>query len=123
MTKAPQFGVSFSFQAHRALGEPYDKAYREGIELAAEAVRGAARVLAPDLSGLRVRAGAGGAEFGGCRGRDREVDALEEFVECAGKLAAEEARGVDGLVAHEAEDGFPLLGRDDGDINCDAVGG
>ena len=39
MTKAPQFGVSFSFQAHRALGEPYDKAYREGIELAAEADR------------------------------------------------------------------------------------
>jgi len=39
MTKAPQFGVSFSFQAHRELGEPYDKAYREGIELAAEANR------------------------------------------------------------------------------------
>ena len=31
-----KFGISFSFQAHRALGEPYDKAYREGLELAAE---------------------------------------------------------------------------------------
>jgi alkanesulfonate monooxygenase SsuD/methylene tetrahydromethanopterin reductase-like flavin-dependent oxidoreductase (luciferase family) len=39
MTKTPQFGVSFSFQAHRTLGESYDKAYREGIELAAEASR------------------------------------------------------------------------------------
>lgn len=37
--KAPKFGISFAFQAHRALGEPYDKAYREGIELAAEASR------------------------------------------------------------------------------------
>jgi alkanesulfonate monooxygenase SsuD/methylene tetrahydromethanopterin reductase-like flavin-dependent oxidoreductase (luciferase family) len=34
-----KFGISFSFQAHRALGEPYDKAYREGLELAAEASR------------------------------------------------------------------------------------
>ncbi len=39
MTKAPKFGVSFSFQAHRGLREPYDKAYREGLELAAEADR------------------------------------------------------------------------------------
>ncbi|HEY6980543.1 LLM class flavin-dependent oxidoreductase [Reyranella sp.] len=39
MTKTPQFGISFSFQAHRELGEPYDRAYREGIELAAEANR------------------------------------------------------------------------------------
>ena len=34
-----KFGISFSFQAHRALGETYDKAYREGLELAAEASR------------------------------------------------------------------------------------
>ena len=34
MTKTPKFGISFSFQAHRTLGEPYDKAYREAIELA-----------------------------------------------------------------------------------------
>ncbi len=34
-----KIGISFSFQAHRALGEPYDKAYREGLELAAEASR------------------------------------------------------------------------------------
>src|SRR5258708_30776304 len=39
MTKVPKFGISFSFQAHRWLGEPYDKAYREAIELAAEANR------------------------------------------------------------------------------------
>jgi alkanesulfonate monooxygenase SsuD/methylene tetrahydromethanopterin reductase-like flavin-dependent oxidoreductase (luciferase family) len=37
--KIPKFGISFSFQAHRGLGEPYDKAYREGLELAAEANR------------------------------------------------------------------------------------
>ncbi len=36
---APKLGISFSFQAHRGLGEPYDKAYREGLELAAEASR------------------------------------------------------------------------------------
>ena len=35
----PKFGISFSFQAHRTLGEPYDKAYRGAIELAAEANR------------------------------------------------------------------------------------
>ncbi len=34
-----KLGISFSFQAHRELGEPYDKAYREGLELAAEASR------------------------------------------------------------------------------------
>jgi alkanesulfonate monooxygenase SsuD/methylene tetrahydromethanopterin reductase-like flavin-dependent oxidoreductase (luciferase family) len=34
-----KFGISFSFQSHRELGEPYDKAYREGLELAAEASR------------------------------------------------------------------------------------
>lgn len=39
MTGAPKLGISFSFQAHRGLGEPYDKAYREGLELAAEASR------------------------------------------------------------------------------------
>ena len=33
----PKLGISFSFQAHRGLGEPYDKAYREALELAAEA--------------------------------------------------------------------------------------
>lgn len=36
---APKLGISFSFQAHRGLGEPWDKAYREGLELAAEASR------------------------------------------------------------------------------------
>ena len=39
MTRPPKLGISFSFQAHRGLGEPYDKAYREGLELAAEASR------------------------------------------------------------------------------------
>lgn len=39
MTGAPKFGISFSFQVHRELGEPWDRAYREGIELAAEANR------------------------------------------------------------------------------------
>ena len=34
-----KLGISFSFQAHRGLGEPYDKAYREALELAAEANR------------------------------------------------------------------------------------
>jgi alkanesulfonate monooxygenase SsuD/methylene tetrahydromethanopterin reductase-like flavin-dependent oxidoreductase (luciferase family) len=34
-----KLGISFSFQAHRGLGEPYDKAYREALELAAEASR------------------------------------------------------------------------------------
>jgi alkanesulfonate monooxygenase SsuD/methylene tetrahydromethanopterin reductase-like flavin-dependent oxidoreductase (luciferase family) len=37
--KAPKFGISFSFQVHRALGEAWDKSYRENIELAAEASR------------------------------------------------------------------------------------
>ncbi len=36
---APKLGISFSFQAHRGLGEAYDKAYREALELAAEASR------------------------------------------------------------------------------------
>lgn len=35
----PKLGIFFSFQAHRGLGEPYDKAYREALELAAEASR------------------------------------------------------------------------------------
>jgi alkanesulfonate monooxygenase SsuD/methylene tetrahydromethanopterin reductase-like flavin-dependent oxidoreductase (luciferase family) len=39
MTKAPKFGISFSFQVHRGLGETWDKSYREGLELAAEASR------------------------------------------------------------------------------------
>jgi alkanesulfonate monooxygenase SsuD/methylene tetrahydromethanopterin reductase-like flavin-dependent oxidoreductase (luciferase family) len=39
MTASPKFGISFSFQVHRELGEPWDKSYREGIELAAEADR------------------------------------------------------------------------------------
>jgi alkanesulfonate monooxygenase SsuD/methylene tetrahydromethanopterin reductase-like flavin-dependent oxidoreductase (luciferase family) len=39
MTTTPKLGISFSFQAHRGLGEPYDKAYREGLELATEASR------------------------------------------------------------------------------------
>ncbi|MEA2808558.1 MAG: hypothetical protein QOJ17_2699, partial [Rhodospirillaceae bacterium] len=33
----PKFGLALSFQVHQGLGEPWDKAYREGIELAAEA--------------------------------------------------------------------------------------
>ena len=36
---APKFGLALSFQVHQGLGEPWDKAYREGIELAAEANR------------------------------------------------------------------------------------
>jgi alkanesulfonate monooxygenase SsuD/methylene tetrahydromethanopterin reductase-like flavin-dependent oxidoreductase (luciferase family) len=39
MTAPPKFGISFSFQVHRELGEPWDRSYREGIELAAEANR------------------------------------------------------------------------------------
>ena len=39
MTKVPKFGISFSFQVHREQGEPYNKSYREGLELAAEASR------------------------------------------------------------------------------------
>jgi alkanesulfonate monooxygenase SsuD/methylene tetrahydromethanopterin reductase-like flavin-dependent oxidoreductase (luciferase family) len=35
----PKFGLALSFQVHQGLGEPWDKAYREGIELAAEANR------------------------------------------------------------------------------------
>ncbi len=47
-----KFGISFSFQAHRALGEPYDKAYREGLELAAEASRlGIASIWASEHHG------------------------------------------------------------------------
>ena len=34
-----KLGISFSFQAHRSLGEPYDRAYGEGLEIAAEASR------------------------------------------------------------------------------------
>src|SRR5436189_707384 len=32
-----KLGISFSFQAHRGLGEPYDKAYSEGLALASAA--------------------------------------------------------------------------------------
>lgn len=39
MTGVPKLGISFSFQAHRGLGEAWDKSYREGLELAAEASR------------------------------------------------------------------------------------
>ena len=39
MAKAPKFGISFSFQAHRASGQPWDTVYREALELAAEASR------------------------------------------------------------------------------------
>jgi len=39
MIPAPRLGISLSFQAHRELGESWDKAYREGLELAAEAGR------------------------------------------------------------------------------------
>ncbi len=33
---APEFGVALSFQVHRGLGEAWDTAYRESLELAAE---------------------------------------------------------------------------------------
>ena len=36
---APKFGLALSFQVHQGLGEPWDKSYREGIELAVEASR------------------------------------------------------------------------------------
>ena len=36
---APKFGLALSFQVHQGLGEPWDKSYREGVELAAEANR------------------------------------------------------------------------------------
>lgn len=39
MTSVPKIGISMSFKAHLALGEPWDRVYREGIELAAEASR------------------------------------------------------------------------------------
>ena len=35
----PKFGLALSFQVHQGLGEPWDKSYREGLELAAEANR------------------------------------------------------------------------------------
>ena len=38
-SKVPQLGVSISFQARHDLGERWDTAYREGLELAAEADR------------------------------------------------------------------------------------
>lgn len=34
-----QFGVAFSFQVHRGLGETWDRSYRESLELAAEVDR------------------------------------------------------------------------------------
>ena len=39
MVTAPKVGISMSFKAHLALGEPWDRVYREGVELAAEASR------------------------------------------------------------------------------------
>ena len=39
MTRLPKFGLSLSFQVHPGLGEPFDRSYREAIELAAEANR------------------------------------------------------------------------------------
>src|SRR5258708_22709268 len=35
----PKFGLALSFQVHQGIGEPWDKSYREGLELAAEANR------------------------------------------------------------------------------------
>src|ERR1700730_19154893 len=35
----PKLGLSLSFQVHRDLGEPWDRSYREAIDLAAEATR------------------------------------------------------------------------------------
>lgn len=35
----PKFGIALSFQVHRGLGEAWDTAYREGLELAREADR------------------------------------------------------------------------------------
>ncbi|TXL70943.1 LLM class flavin-dependent oxidoreductase [Vineibacter terrae] len=45
MTPLPRLGISLSFQVHRALGESWDKAYREGIEMAAEADRLGVRTI------------------------------------------------------------------------------
>lgn len=39
MSSIPKIGISLSFKAHLALGEPWDRVYREGVELAAEASR------------------------------------------------------------------------------------
>ena len=39
MTRVPEFGITLSFQAHRASGQGWDTAYRQGLELAAEASR------------------------------------------------------------------------------------
>lgn len=39
MTRLPKVGLSLSFQVHRGLDEPWDRSYREGLELAAEASR------------------------------------------------------------------------------------
>src|SRR5262249_42977582 len=36
---APKFGVALSFQVHRRLGDSWDTAYRESLELAAEVNR------------------------------------------------------------------------------------
>lgn len=39
MTPVPRLGISLSFQIHPALGETWDRIYRESLELAAEASR------------------------------------------------------------------------------------
>ena len=39
MRPALKVGLSLSFQVHRGLGEPWDRSYREGLELAGEASR------------------------------------------------------------------------------------
>ena len=39
MTPVPKIGISLSFKAHLAMGEPWPTVYREGVELCAEASR------------------------------------------------------------------------------------
>jgi alkanesulfonate monooxygenase SsuD/methylene tetrahydromethanopterin reductase-like flavin-dependent oxidoreductase (luciferase family) len=39
MTLVPKLGISLSFQIHPGIDKGWDHAYREGIELAAEADR------------------------------------------------------------------------------------
>ena len=52
VVQAPEFGISISFQARRDLGERWDTAYGEGLELAAEADRlGIASIWVPEHHG------------------------------------------------------------------------
>ena len=65
--RVSRFGISFSLQVHRDLGEAWDSSYREGIDLAAEANRFGFELHLgqrasrrwPNLSGERVEIGLG----------------------------------------------------------------